>query len=93
MTRRMGTGSAVDNPRRKAISILARMGCAIDEDLATVDAPSGHLFLATMGHELALVNPPEYPGIGFVKEVWRDLIDRLDYGIAPCHHEDCEICG
>jgi hypothetical protein len=75
--------------RKQVVARAARYGATVQEGegIVFVDAPTRQLWEANGCHVLAAAwEPGEKPS------AWRDLLERMDYGLEPCQDEACDTC-
>lgn len=57
-----------------------------------IDAPQGYTWCSD--HGLHSIVAWCYKGDRkWTEEMWKDALDRMEYGIEPCETKDCEFCS
>jgi hypothetical protein len=76
--------------RKQVMVRAARYGATVEESrgMIYVDAPARQVWEANGCHVLAAAYEE-----GEKQHAWRDLLERMDYGLEPCQDAECDTCG
>lgn len=82
--------------KAKAMAVAQRYGATVvdqsgvQEHYYCFDAPRGYIWKSDGIHILVA---SQYRGPWGTASMWKDIIDRMEYGIEPCLDKDCEFCN